>query len=603
MDGIDTVVHFAAAVGVGQSMYEIERYTSINAIGAAVVLEEIAERRDQLGRRARRLVHVDLRRGPLPLPAARPGRTASATATSSSTAASGSSCCDECGAALEPLPTAETKPSAPTSIYADRQARPRGDVPRHRRAPTGCRRSRCASSTSTATARRSPTRTPASRRSSPARLLNGNAPLVFEDGLQSRDFIHVSDIAARLHHWRSRPAAPTAAPLNVGTGVPTSVLDVAHELARGLGKDIQPEIVNKFRAGDIRHCSPTSRWPRELLGFEPKMPFDAGMRELLGWLATQQADGPVDAAREAARGRGLDAVSSSPTSRSPSSTTTTASCCWPASSRWRARRRASRCRSIVIDNASTDGTADAVPRALPGRRGGRARRSAHGFGANHNEAIRRSTGRYVLILNEDTVLHPGSLTAMCRFMDQNPGVGAAGPRILYPDGRDQPSAFHFPSPARVALTTLTLQRAFWIQSRGERSGKVDWVCGAAILARRDRAGGDRRLRRAAVHLLRGPRPVPAAARRRLRDRLLPARVARALRERDHQRRARAADLPDGAQPGDLHPQAPRRRRRVRGAGDDRGRVRHPGGRRQGAADRPRREPGQAARSVRARHSS
>ena len=139
--------------------------------------------------------------------------------------------------------------------------------------------------------------------------------------------------------------------------------------------------------------------------------------------------------------------------------------------------------TIVIDNASTDGSAAAVRERFPGAEVVE-REQRHGFGANHNEAIRRSAGRYVLVLNEDTVLHPGSLTAMCRFMDQNPGVGAAGPRILYPDGREQPSAFHFPSPARVALTTLTLQRAFWIQSRGEAIRKVDWVCGAAILARR-----------------------------------------------------------------------------------------------------------------------
>jgi GT2 family glycosyltransferase len=137
---------------------------------------------------------------------------------------------------------------------------------------------------------------------------------------------------------------------------------------------------------------------------------------------------------------------------------------------------------IVIDNASTDGSVQAVREAFPDVQVVE-RDRRHGFGANHNEAIRRATGRYVLILNEDTVLHAGAIDRMRRFMDQNPGVGACGPKILNPDGSPQPSAFHFPTPARVALTTLTLQRAGWIQSGSDHIARVDWVCGAAIVAR------------------------------------------------------------------------------------------------------------------------
>ena len=137
---------------------------------------------------------------------------------------------------------------------------------------------------------------------------------------------------------------------------------------------------------------------------------------------------------------------------------------------------------IVVDNASTDGSADAVRAAHQGVQVVE-RDRRHGFGANHNEAIRRATGRYVLILNEDTVLHAGALDRMRRFMDQNPEVGACGPKILNPDGSPQPSAFHFPSPGRVAMTTLTLQRRGWVQSGSNHIARVDWVCGAAILAR------------------------------------------------------------------------------------------------------------------------
>jgi GT2 family glycosyltransferase len=138
--------------------------------------------------------------------------------------------------------------------------------------------------------------------------------------------------------------------------------------------------------------------------------------------------------------------------------------------------------TIVIDNASTDGSAAAVREAYPQVEVVE-RDRRHGFGANHNQAIARARGRHVLILNEDTVLHEGMLDSMCRFMDQNPEVGACGPRILNPDGSQQPSAFRFPTPGRVALTTLTLQRRGWIQSRVEHIARVDWVCGAAMLAR------------------------------------------------------------------------------------------------------------------------
>jgi N-acetylglucosaminyl-diphospho-decaprenol L-rhamnosyltransferase len=138
--------------------------------------------------------------------------------------------------------------------------------------------------------------------------------------------------------------------------------------------------------------------------------------------------------------------------------------------------------TIVVDNASTDGSAAAVRRAYPQVEVVE-RDRRHGFGANHNQAIARAQGRYVLILNEDTVLHEGMLDRMCRFMDQNLEVGACGPRILNPDGSQQPSAFRFPTPGRVALTALTLQRRGWIQSGVEHIARVDWVCGAAILAR------------------------------------------------------------------------------------------------------------------------
>jgi dTDP-L-rhamnose 4-epimerase len=137
-----------------------------------------------------------------------------------------------------------------------------------------------------------------------SRLLNDRPPLVFEDGRQTRDFIDVRDIARCCVVALDNDGADGRT-LNVGTGVPTSVIDVAHVIAQGLGKDIEPEVVNKYRAGDIRHCYADTGLADELLGFRAEIPFDAGMQELLEWLAGQEAADSVDAARDALVARGL----------------------------------------------------------------------------------------------------------------------------------------------------------------------------------------------------------------------------------------------------------------------------------------------------------
>jgi GT2 family glycosyltransferase len=141
---------------------------------------------------------------------------------------------------------------------------------------------------------------------------------------------------------------------------------------------------------------------------------------------------------------------------------------------------------MVVDNAV--GIADGVAESHPGVTviAGGIRR---GFGANHNLVCARAKGRLVFILNDDTVLDPGCIERLRSFMDQNGAVAAAGPRLRHADGRQQPSAFHFPTPARVALTTLTLQRAGWVMSGGERIRRVDWIHGAAMMVRRDAVEG------------------------------------------------------------------------------------------------------------------
>jgi dTDP-L-rhamnose 4-epimerase len=92
---------------------------------------------------------------------------------------------------------------------------------------------------------------------------------------------------------------------NVGTGRPTTVLDVAHALAQGLGVDIEPEIVGQFRAGDIRHCYADISRIQQTLDYEPKVRFKDGMCDLIDWVREQEGADMVGQARTELEKRGL----------------------------------------------------------------------------------------------------------------------------------------------------------------------------------------------------------------------------------------------------------------------------------------------------------
>jgi len=303
LEGVDALVHLAAAVGVAQSMYEIERYTSVNVLGAAVVLEEAIGVRDRLSKAivapSNTIYGEGLYRCPAegrevaPLP--RPETQLAAREWEPH--------CPSCGALLEPLPTPESKPLRPTSIYAITK-RDHEDMFLAWGAAYGV----------PATALRFfSVYGPRQALSNPytgvaaifaARLLNGNAPTVFEDGHQTRDFVHVSDITrgivAALDPTRAEGEA-----VNLGTGRGVSVLEVAATLAAGLGVAIEPAVTGDYRAGDVRHCFAAIDRARAVLGFEPEISFEQGMRELLGWLADQAPVDRADEATAALRARGL----------------------------------------------------------------------------------------------------------------------------------------------------------------------------------------------------------------------------------------------------------------------------------------------------------
>ena len=289
LDGIDSVVHLAARVGVGQSMYEIANYTAENSAGTAVLLEAL------LDRPVRKLVVASSMsiygegryepEQPAPRTRAQLER-------------------DEWEpAGVRPVPTPETKQPDLSSVYAltkydqERLCLVFGDA---YNVPAVALRFFNVYGTRQAL-------------SNPytgvlaifaSRLLNDKAPLVFEDGLQRRDFVSVHDIARACELALTHDGADGRA-VNVGSGRSVTVLEIAAKLGETLGKEIEPEVTGNYRFGDIRHCFADISLARETLGYEPRDELEDGMRMLAEWLEGQVATDRVDAATEELRSRGL----------------------------------------------------------------------------------------------------------------------------------------------------------------------------------------------------------------------------------------------------------------------------------------------------------
>src|SRR6185295_10998517 len=302
LEGAERVVHLAAAVGVGQSMYEIARYTELNTMATARFLEYVVAQRPMPVRmvvassmsiygEGEYICEEHGRVAPGPRPEEQLLARAWETA------------CPSCGRELKPLGTSEAKPLIPTSIYAINKRDHEEMV-----LVTGA-----AYGIPAVALRFFNVYGPGQALSNPytgvaaifaSRLLNGRAPVIFEDGSQSRDFIHVSDIVDGILLALESERAVGAA-VNLGTGRPSTVDDIARLLAQGLKVELEPERTGQYRAGDIRHCYADTARAIELLGFEARVPLEEGMSELVTWLADQEAVDGVDDATQELTSRGL----------------------------------------------------------------------------------------------------------------------------------------------------------------------------------------------------------------------------------------------------------------------------------------------------------
>ncbi|MFQ6071783.1 MAG: NAD-dependent epimerase/dehydratase family protein, partial [Methanosarcinales archaeon] len=297
----DIIFHLAAMVGVGQSMYQIKKYVDVNTYGTAKLLDILVNSEHSV----KKLI----------------------VASSMSIYGEGKYSCEDCGVVypslrhekqlkekqwemkcpickkqVKPIPTDENKPLQPTSIYAitkkDQEemclvtgisygiptvALRYFNIYGARQSLNNPYTGVCAIFSS--------------------RIKNNNPPLIFEDGLQTRDFISVHDIVESNLIAMNKSGADYEV-YNVGTGKPTSILDIAETLLKLYNKDLEPEIVNKYRSGDIRHCYADISKIKKL-GYKPKVSFKNGMQELVKWSELQSAKDKSLEAYEELRERGL----------------------------------------------------------------------------------------------------------------------------------------------------------------------------------------------------------------------------------------------------------------------------------------------------------
>ena len=297
--GVDHVIHLAAEVGVGQSMYAVERYVSVNDVGTAVLFQALIERPVQrvvvassmsiygegLYQTASGEVRADVTR-----PARVPGM--------------GWDPVNADGAPLLPSATPEWKRADLASVYAlTKYTQERLTLtlaPAYGMEGVALRLFNVYG--------------PGQALSNPytgvlaifaSRLLHRERPLVFEDGEQRRDFVHVDDVAAAFMLALRTPAAAGRV-FNIGSGRDVSILQVADAIARAMGlPHLQAELVGKARTGDVRHCFADISLAKTILGFLPRRGFDDSLGELVEWVRQQQAVDLVQRARQELEQRGL----------------------------------------------------------------------------------------------------------------------------------------------------------------------------------------------------------------------------------------------------------------------------------------------------------
>ena len=300
LKGVDCVYHFAAKVGVGQSMYEITSYTNVNNLGTAVLLEALINH--PVGKlvvaSSMSIYGEGLYRDPEGNVTPGYQRCIGRLKAGEWELHNGQ------GKRLEPVPTHEDKMPDLSSVYAlSKYDQERLCLIAGRAYDFPVVALRFFNVYGTRQALSNPYTGVLAIFAS--RYLNNKPPLIFEDGNQKRDFVHVKDVA-KACSLAGEATHAGGQVLNIGSGQAYTISEIAGQLADVMGKkDLHPQITGKYRAGDIRHCFADISKAEKLIGYAPKVTLRDGLSELAAWLEGQIADDQVDAARNELEKRGL----------------------------------------------------------------------------------------------------------------------------------------------------------------------------------------------------------------------------------------------------------------------------------------------------------
>jgi dTDP-L-rhamnose 4-epimerase len=299
LKGIDAVYHFAARVGVGQSMYEVNEYTDVNNRGTAVLLEALIEHPVK-----RLIVASSMSIYGEGLYTSESGEVVENASRPLNQLKSAQWELISNGIPLSPIPTPETKKPSLASVYAlskyDQEVMSL-ICGKAYNIPTVALRFFNVYGTRQAL-------------SNPytgvlaifaSRYLNNKAPIIFEDGEQKRDFIHVTDVAKACRLALEVEEAADEV-FNIGSGNSYTLWEITEKLSNTMGvQHIQPITTGEYRVGDIRHCFGDISKAKQILGFEPAVSLDEGLKELASWLEEQVAVDNVEQAKEELAARGL----------------------------------------------------------------------------------------------------------------------------------------------------------------------------------------------------------------------------------------------------------------------------------------------------------
>lgn len=285
LPGVDTVVHLAAETGTGQSMYAIRHYTDVNIGGTALLLDMIANDAYPVRKivvASSRAVYGEGKYRCGEHGVVYPGGRLA----DDMSAGEFGVRCPVCGQWAEMLPTDEQTPVRPASVYGITKLNQEQMV----LTVAG------ALGISALAFRYQNVYGPGQSLSNPytgilsifsTRVRHGRAINIFEDGLESRDFVFVDDVVAATLKGIEHDQ-PIVDVFNVGSGVPTDVLTVANTLQQLLGQTVATEVTGQFRIGDIRHNVADLEKIRTVLGFAPTVQIEEGLRRFVSWVMEEK---------------------------------------------------------------------------------------------------------------------------------------------------------------------------------------------------------------------------------------------------------------------------------------------------------------------------